>query len=229
MTAPPPNRWWVTVVLATAGPAAVIMTLAPTDAVQGDAQRWMYLHVPAAWCAYLCFFLVLLASAQQLRTASEGSGRLGRAAAEVGVVLTAATLLTGSIWGHLAWGTWWAWDARVTTTVALGLVYLGYLGLRGALDGTRHRLIALVGIFGFAMVPIVHFSVVWWRTLHQPATILAPTLNPPIDPRMGLALAISLLAFTVATAWALHWRLRSLQSSAAAPAPARALLSEPSS
>lgn len=206
------DRRWLAATLAAGLLAAVAVAFAPADAVQGEAQRLMYLHVPAVWCAYLCFFVVLVSGLQHLRTGSEGSDRWGRAAGEAGVVLTGLTLMTGSVWGALVWGTWWAWDARVTSTVALGLVYVGYLALRGAVHGPRgQRLAAVVGVAGFLVVPVVHFSVVWWHTLHQPATILAPSLRPPLDPRMGLALAAAVLAVTVVTAWVVRDRALALR------------------
>lgn len=193
----------------------VALVIAPPDAVQGDAQRWMYLHVPAAWGAYAAFAVVLVQSVQVLLAGRRRPGVTGRAAltaraaAEVGLVLTLLTLATGSIWGRQTWGVWWVADARVLTTVALGCVYAAYLALvqltcpsRPATRSARPRLPAVVGVVGFAMVPVVHMSVVWWRTLHQPPTILAPQAGLPIEPLMGLALALSVLAMSLATAGA---------------------------
>jgi heme exporter protein C len=185
--------------------------IAPPDAVQGQAQRLMYLHVPAAWGAYLCFFLVLVASGIHLRTRARPADRVARAAAECGVVLTGCTLLTGSVWGAMTWGTWWAWDARVSTTVTMGLVYVGHLAVRGLVTGPRGAtLTSITGVAGFAVVPLVHFSVLWWRTLHQPPTVLAPSLEPPLDGRMAAALAVSVLAVTMLTVWALYRRTSAL-------------------
>ncbi|MCW4384780.1 cytochrome c biogenesis protein CcsA [Salinibacterium sp. SYSU T00001] len=207
------DRFWLAAVLGSAAVAVVLSTLvAPTDAVQGPIQRLMYLHAPAAWSAYLCFALVLLGSVWYLKTRNARADRLARAAAEAGIDFTAITLLTGSIWGAGTWGTAWVWDARVTTTVAMGLIYLGYLALRGALGGERgRRAAAMLGTGGFAIVPIVHFSVLWWRTLHQPPTVLAPSLTPPLHELMGLALGVSFLAFTVFTVWLLRWRIAVLR------------------
>jgi heme exporter protein C len=188
--------------------------------VQGDAQRWMYLHVPAAWSAYLCFAVVLLAC---LPVALRGAVRplaVARAAAETGVVLTAVTLATGSVWGAQTWGTWWVWDARVTTTVATGLVYVMFLAALALATTPRgHRAAGWVGVLGFLMVPVVHLSVVWWRTLHQPPTLLAPGTGAPIDPVMAAALATSVLTCTLLTVTAVLGRLRHL-SPPAVPEPA---------
>ncbi|GAA1127491.1 cytochrome c biogenesis protein CcsA [Citricoccus alkalitolerans] len=212
------------------------LLVVPADAVQGEAQRLMYLHVPAAWSAFLCFGAVLVASLRHLFVRNERPWAMARAAAEAGVLLTVLTLLTGSLWGALTWGTWWAWDARVITTVAMGLVYVVYLAVSGLVRTRRGRQLgSVIGIAGFLTVPLVHFSVLWWRTLHQPPTILAPSLSPPIDALMAVALAAALLGFTLLTAWAVGYRAVILREAAArgaslpepktsAPAPGRELL-----
>lgn len=186
--------------LSTALALVLALVVAPPDAVQGDAQRWMYLHVPAAWSAYLCFAVVLLAC---LPVVLRGAGRplpVARAAAEAGVVLTAVTLVTGSVWGAQTWGSWWVWDARVTTTVAMGLVYVAFLAALALARGSGGRRAAgAVGVLGFLMVPVVHLSVVWWRTLHQPPTVLAPGTGAPIAPVMAWTLGVSVLACTLLT------------------------------
>src|ERR687884_387266 len=122
-------------------------------------------------------------------------------AAELGVGMTALAIALGSLWGRPVWGTWWVWDPRLVTTAVLLLVYLGYLSVRGLSDdrAAGARRAAAVGIVGFVDVPVVHFSVVWWRTLHQPATVLSPD-PAPIDPRMLAALLVALVAFTLAGA-----------------------------
>lgn len=180
------------------GSALIAVMMAPPDAVQGQWQRLMYVHVPAAWLAYLCFAGVLAASCVQLRRpASRLAARWGRAAAEVGVAATGVTLVAGSIWGHAVWGVWWAWDARLVSTAVMFLIYLTYLALRWTDGRTPGRAATWVGVLGFGIVPVVHFSVIWFTTLHQQATLLAPpTQTPPIDPRMAVALGLSVLAFT---------------------------------
>lgn len=187
-------------VLATAITVPIAGFLVPADALQGEAQRLMYIHVPAAWTAYVCFTVVLFANVQVLRTAAPRYEWLATSAAEVGVLFTTVTLVSGSVWGALTWGTWWAWDARVTTTVAMGLVYVIYLTVADLAVGRRGRMLAsTIGIAGFVMVPMVHFSVLWWRTLHQPATILTPDSGRPID---GSMFATLILAIITATLWA---------------------------
>jgi heme exporter protein C len=181
--------------------------LAPADEVQGQAQRLMYLHVPAAWVAFAAFAVVLATSSAYLIGRDLRWDRFARAAAEIGVALTAVAIATGSLWGHLVWGSWWAWDPRLVSTVLLFLAYAGYLALRraiseriGARDGGDARVArpaAFVGVGAFVIVPVVHFSVVWWRSLHQDATVLAPE-RPPIDPRMAVALLLALAAASVA-------------------------------
>lgn len=188
------------------------LLVAPPDADQGEAQRLMYVHVPAAWTAYLAFAIVLLASIGYLVTRDLRWDRRAQAAAEIGVGLTALAIALGSIWGRATWGIWWTWDARLVTTVVLLLVYVGYLGVRG-LTGQAHtdaRRAAALGVIGFVNVPVVHFSVLWWRTLHQPPTILGPPGRPPIDPVMGLALLASVLAATLGAAWVFLRRVRAL-------------------
>src|SRR5215831_6422996 len=153
---------------------------APSDALQGDVQRIMYIHVPTAWVAFLAFFVVFVSSLVYLWKRLPEADRLAYASAEIGVLFTALTLIDGSIWGKPTWGTWWTWDARLTTTAMLLVIYVGYLMLRSFVEEPerRARYAAVVGILGAANIPIVHFSVKWWRALHQPATILGPEPSP---------------------------------------------------
>ncbi len=171
---------------------------APREAVQGNVQRIMYLHVPAVLTAYLAFALVFVGSLGYLFTRRMGWDRLAVAAAEPGVLFTGLTIVSGSIWGKPTWGVWWTWDARLTSTAVLFLVYVGYLLLRGMVDepDRRARYSAVVGILGAANIPIVHFSVKWWRALHQPSTILGPEPSP-IAPPIALTLLVNWIAFTL--------------------------------
>lgn len=194
------------VMVASAVAAAVA---APEDAVQGQWQRLMYVHVPSAWTAYLAFAGVLVFSVKRLR--ANGSAQRARcdrwaqAASEVGVVSTAVALASGSIWGHGVWGIWWAWDPRLVSTALMLLVYVAHLGAL-AVDARRA---AWLGIASFAVVPLVHFSVVWWQSLHQAATVLGPPREvPPIDPRMAVALALAVVAATAVALIALSARVR---------------------
>jgi heme exporter protein C len=145
----------------------------PPDTLQGDVQRIMYIHVPTAWVAFFAFFVVFLASIIYLWKRLPEADRLAYASAEIGVLFTALTLIDGSIWGKPTWGTWWTWDARLTTTAILFVIYVGYLMLRSFIDESerRARFSALVGIVGFIDVPIIYMSVLWFRTLHQPPSI----------------------------------------------------------
>lgn len=149
------------------------MFYVPPDVLQGDVQRIMYIHVPTAWVAFLAFFVVFLASVVYLWKRLPEADRVASASAEIGVLFTALTLIDGAIWGKPTWGTWWTWDARLTTTAILFVIYVGYLMLRSYIDEPerRARLSALVGILGFIDVPIIYMSVLWFRTLHQPPSI----------------------------------------------------------
>ena len=181
---------------------------APREEVQGNVQRIMYLHVPSVLTAYLAFALVLIGSAAYLLTRRARWDRLAAAAAEIGVVFTAITILSGSIWGRPTWGVWWTWDARLTATAVLLLVYVGYLLLRAMVDEPemRARYAAVVGMVGAANIPIVHFSVYWWRALHQPAAMLGPGRAPMPD-WMKMVVLVNWIAFTLLFAYFLSRRL----------------------
>ena len=171
---------------------------APTERVQGDVQRIFYVHLPLAWNAYLAFLVVFVASIAYLWNRAPWWDALARASAEVGLVFTTLVLITGSLWARPIWGTWWSWDARLTTSLILWFLYVGYLMLRGSVSDERRaaRYAAVVGIVGFVDVPIIHQSVVWWRTLHPESVVLAPG-GPAMPAAMLGALTISLVAFTL--------------------------------
>ncbi|MBX6356785.1 MAG: cytochrome c biogenesis protein CcsA [Micromonosporaceae bacterium] len=193
--------------------------VAPPDAVQGDAARLMYLHVPAAWTAYLAYAVVLVASAAYLGRRDLRFDRYAQAAAEIGVGMTALTIAIGGIWGRAVWGVWWAWDPRVVSTALLLVVYAAHLAVR-RMDADPHRgarRAAVLGIAGFAMLPVVHFSVVWWRSLHQPATVLGPSTDPPIDPVMLATLTLCLGAFIATASWLFLHRVQSLRAAGQEP------------
>jgi heme exporter protein C len=180
------------------------------DAMGGPLQRIFYVHVPSAWVAYLAFTIVFVGSIAYLRTGARKWDLLAHSAAEIGVVFCTIVLITGPIWARPVWGTWWQWDARLTSTLVLWLTYVGYLFLRGlTADPERTgRLAAVVGIIGFIDVPVVHFSVQWWRTLH-------PTGPTPADLAESSGLGspelitffTSLIAFTLLFAWLLGKRV----------------------
>jgi heme exporter protein C len=180
--------------------------ITPADAVQGSYVRLVYLHPALAWVAlYVAFGMAALCSLLYLwpRTRSMRFDYLAAASVEVGVVFTILTLITGSIWGRPTWGVWWTWDARLTSTALLAVLYLGYLALRRvpADPAVRARRCAVAALFAAVDVPIVHFSVVWWQTLHQGATVLNSNLSPTIHGSMAWTLLLSFVAFTALFAW----------------------------
>ena len=200
--------------LAVGSGAAALVTgtlIAPPDAIQGQSQRLMYLHVPAAWTAFASFAVVLIASIGYLARHDLRWDRWAQVAAEIGSASTVLAITIGSVWGHAVWGVWWAWDPRLVSAALMLVVYVGYLTLRrvGADPQRNARRAALAGIASFPLVPVVHFSVVWWRSLHQQATLLTPG-ESHIHPLMVTALVISLVAFTSGAAWVFLLRVRTL-------------------
>lgn len=184
--------------------------VAPPDDLQSDAQRLMYVHVPAAWLAYLAFGITALASGLYLwpRTRSLVWDRLAGASAELGVVFTGLTLVLGMLWGRPIWGVWWVWDARLVTTTVLFFLYVGYLALRRipAAPDARAKRSAIAALIAFIDVPIVHFSVDWWRTLHQQGTVFNRELEAHIEGLMAFTLLWGVVAFTVLYAYLLARR-----------------------
>ena len=199
---------WATLV-GLAATAVLGLFVVPADADQGEVQRLMYVHVPAAWLAFLSFGVVFVASVAYLRTGRIRWDRVAVASAEIGVLFCVLTLILGSLWGYPVWGTWWTWDPRLTTTVVLLLIYVGYLSLRSVANSPSQRAhwSAVVGVVGFIDVPIVHMSVVWWRSLHQEATVIRPGA-PTMDTSMLVALLVGTVAFSVAYGYLMAVRLR---------------------
>ncbi|MFZ5853791.1 MAG: cytochrome c biogenesis protein CcsA [Chloroflexota bacterium] len=179
----------------------------PADAAQGDVQRIMYVHVPSAWLAYLAFFVTLVGGVLYLWRRTLTYDRVAAASAEIGLMFTGVAILSGAIWGKATWGKWWDWDPRLTTTAILFLIYAGYLLLRASIVDRhrRARLSAVLGVVGFANVPIVHFSVLWWRGLHQPPTVIRPG-DPTIDHLLLAVLMANVISFTLLYAWLLRRR-----------------------
>lgn len=190
------------------------LVLSPADIDQGDAVRIMYVHVPTVWLAYLAFIVTAVCSGLYLfgRRHSLGFDRVAGASAEVGVVFMALTLISGSLWGRITWGVYWQWDARLTTTALLFVTYIGYLAVRG-LDGTRERRArrsAVIGLLAVVEIPLVHWSVRLWRSLHQEATILDTDLDVDIDGLMLFTLFSGVVAFTLLFVWLLLHRTRTI-------------------
>ena len=193
--------------------------VAPREATQGNVQRIMYLHVPSVWVAYLAFAVVLAASIAYLARRAEAADRLAHASAEVGVLFTGLTIATGSIWGKPTWGTWWTWDARLTSVSILFVMYLGYLLLRGMIEDRERgaRYAAVLGIVAAFNIPLVHFSVYWWRTLHQPPSLMRPG-GSSMPGVIVAALLVNFAAFSLLYLYFLAKRVRLLQLEAEAAA-----------
>ena len=190
--------------LAIAAGAALVATMygaflfAPTERTMGDIQRIFYIHVPSAWTAFAAFFAVFVASVAYLFTKNFRWDRIALACAEIGTVFCTVVLITGPIWAKPVWGIWWTWDARLTSTLVLWLIYLSYLLLRDFLEEPARRatLAAVFGIFGFVDVPIVFFAIRLWRTQH-PQPVIMGGEGSGLDPAMYQVLLLSWVAFTI--------------------------------
>ncbi len=171
---------------------------APEDYQQGSTVRIMYIHVPFAWLAMFCYTLMALAALGTLVWRHPLADVALKAAAPIGAVFTALALATGSIWGKPMWGTWWVWDARLTSVFVLFLMYLGIMALTRALDDPSKsaRAAAIITLVGFINIPIIKFSVDWWNTLHQPASVFRLG-GPTIDPSMLWPLMVMAVGFTL--------------------------------
>jgi len=191
---------WITAVglLLLAGVYVRALAFTPIERAQGLAQKIFYLHVPAAIWAETAMVLVGLASIFYLFLKDPRLDRFGQASAEAGTVFAAIVLTTGPIWGKPIWGTWWSWDARLTLTLFLFLLYVGYLLLRSAVaePGARARYAAVLGICGMCLVPFIHFSVYMFRTLHPMPIVLKPS-SPSLPGSMLATWLFSLGVFTL--------------------------------
>jgi heme exporter protein C len=208
--------------------AGAIFLFSPTDALQGPVQRIFYLHVSSAIAAYGCFGVVLVGGAAYLRNESATGDRLARAGALVGLVFTTVTLVMGMLWAKPIWGTFWTWDARLTSTLVLWIIYAGYLLVRRLAEPGRQaaRFAAVVGIFGFIDVPVVHFSVTWWRTVHPGPVIINDALPPQMLMTFLLTMACTLVLAGVMIA--IRYRIETLMDQAPLAGAVRAIVhSEP--
>ena len=203
-------RPWLGAASLLAAGAALVMALvwAPPDAVQGDVQRVMYVHVPSAWIAYLAFVVVFFASVAWLWTRAPWTDALAVASAEIGVLFTGLTLVLGSIWAKPTWGVWWTWEPRLLTTAVMFVMYVGYLLARGLSTDFERRATraAVLGVVFVVDVPIVHLSVLWMNSLHQLPTVLRVGGVPSLDDRMLLTLLVNVVAGTLIYAWLLTER-----------------------
>ncbi len=186
--------------------------LAPVDVFQGDVYRIIYLHVPVAFAAFFSALVLCLISIAVLLRPTPIKSLWAQASAEVGLLLTILTLLTGMIWGKPTWGVYWTWDARLTTTLLLALMYAGYLLLKSAMTpgATRDKACAAFGILIFADVPIIYKSVTWWRTLHQPQTLIRAG-GSTIDPDMRNIVVTCIVVLLFFVGWLIAYRTRNLQ------------------
>lgn len=184
----------------------------PADRDQEEAVRIMYVHVPTVWIAYVAFAVTALCSALYLfgKKHSLGFDRFAGASAEIGVVFMALTLITGSLWGRITWGVYWQWDARLTTTALLFVSYIGYLAVRG-LGGSHHQRAkrsAVIGLLVVLEIPLVHWSVRLWRSLHQDASVLDADGDVTLDGLMLFSLFVGVVAFSFLYVWLLLHRAR---------------------
>ena len=203
------------------GPLALVFILpglylaliqAPPDALQGEVQRIMYLHIPSILAAYLSFFLVFVGSCLYLWKRERRDDILAHSAAEVGLLFTGLAIVAGSIWGKPTWGVWWTWDARLTLTAILFLIFVGYLMLRALIEDEARAAVgaAVLGIIGFLDIPLIHMSVYWWRTLHQPPSILRPDKMPweTIHWSLLIPLFVNIIGFLLLSFYLLSIRFR---------------------
>lgn len=177
-----------------------IFLYAPTEKTEGMVQRIMYFHIPSAWIAFFAFFVVFLCSILYLWKKDREWDIYAMASAEIGVMFCTLVLITGPIWAKPIWGTWWVWDARLTSTLVLWLIYVAYIMLRlqSEAGSMRAKYAAVIGIVGFLDIPLIHFSVLWWRGQHpKPKIITSEGLGAGMDTSMLITLVISLGAFTL--------------------------------
>jgi heme exporter protein C len=207
----PRIRPWLGIAAAASFVVASAMALfwAPTDRVQGDVYRIMYVHVPTAWLAYLAFVIVFLASVGWLWTKRPIFDAIAVSSAEIGVLFTGLCLVAGSIWAKPTWGVWWTWEPRLVTTAIMFVMYVGYLLLRGLSTDFSRRATraAVLGVVAVIDVPIVHLSVLWANSLHQLPTVLRISGGPSLDSAMLLTLMVSVGAFTLVYAYFMSARV----------------------
>lgn len=195
--------WALAVLLAVAG-LAIGLVVAPTDAQQGDAYRIIFIHVPAAWMSMFLYVVMAFWAGVGLSFHTRLSGMMARALAPTGALFTFIALWTGSLWGKPTWGTYWVWDARLTSELILLFLYLGFMALQAAIDDPRRgdRAGAVLALVGVVNVPIIYYSVQWWNTLHQGASVSMKTGSTmaPIMLAGMLVMALAFWAYAIAAA-----------------------------
>ena len=181
----------------------------PADFKQGESVRIMYIHVPSAWMALLTYTIIAVASGISIIWRHPLADLAAKSAAPVGLAFTGLALITGSLWGKPMWGDWWVWDARLTSVLVLFFLYLGYMAIWQAIEDQNKasRAAAILALVGFINVPIIKFSVEWWSTLHQPASVIRLD-GPTIDGSMLLPLLVMVLAFKAYFITVLLWRMK---------------------
>ncbi len=199
---------WATGITLTIG-LVMGLFIAPTDYQQGESYRIMFIHVPAAWMSMLVYVVMATAGAIALAWKTRLSEMLATACAPIGASFTLIALITGAIWGKPMWGAYWVWDARLTSELVLLFLYLGFMALQASIDDPRRaaRAAAILALVGVINIPIIHFSVEWWNTLHQPASI-SKISAPSIHPSMLWPLLINALGFHLFFATTVIIRMR---------------------
>ncbi len=191
---------WLSVLCALLLGAGIFLGLfvAPTDYEQGESYRIIFVHVPAAWLSMFVYMVMAFCSLLVLVWKMKLADIVAEVSAPIGASFTFLALATGSLWGKPMWGTWWEWDARLTSELILLFIYIGYMALRASIDNpsSRSRAAAILALVGVVNIPIIHFSVDWWNTLHQPASIMKFD-KPSIHPSMLQPLLLCALGFTV--------------------------------
>lgn len=196
-----PGLWAVTIITLMVG--LYMSFAAPEDYQQGITVQIMFIHVPAAWLAMMCYTVMTISSIGTLVWKHPLADVAAKAAVPIGAGFTVIALITGSLWGKPMWGAWWVWDARLTSVFVLLLMYLGLIALTRAMDDPSRsaKVTAILTIVGWVNIPIIKFSVNWWNTLHQPASVIrldGPSIHPSLlYPLLVMALAFSLLFFAI--------------------------------
>jgi len=199
---------WIGGILIAAGVVGGLV-FAPPDYQQGDGFRILYVHAPSAWMSLFTYIVMALAAAIGLVWRMKVAHAVAASCAPIGAAFTACALVTGAVWGQKMWGTWWVWDARLTSELILLFLYFGYMALRSAYDDQQRadRASAILALVGVVNVPIIHYSVVWWNTLHQAASV-SKMARPSIAPEMLLPLILMFFGFNILFGAVLFTRVR---------------------